>query len=483
MLVLFYLFAPWGIGIHKDSVAYIFAADLLKEGKDASIALRSKWPPFFPFMISFISYFGFSLEESCKIINVSFFGVNIFLGGYIVYRVTQSVISGCIAALLLIISPVFVYAHIMAMSEPLFLFIAFYSYFLLILYLSYPEKKFLLYLSASGIGFATITRYAGLAFIAAGVFSILLFCNKSFIKRFKESIIFGAIAFFPIILWGRMKGTSPHQGYNFHLPGFDKLLEGLKTGSKWIFDLSLWPQFNDTIALIIFFVFVFALTYLYIKQKKNRADNNLSIITVNMFLILAASYIVLVTGFILFKHVNGSLDNRKLLPIFLALYLVVFILFTSNVEKRKMLLMIALIFTSYAATSSFQSFKTFSRLKRQGIGLKSKKWSKSKLIKRITELPKEASIFTNTSSKAIEYISGRKIRSLPSKINKFNSLKKNREISFAKIKKYLSENPSYVVIFDNARIRRFGYKEREIVEALDLIDMEEYADGTIFVPR
>jgi hypothetical protein len=87
-----------------------------------------------------------------------------------------------------------------AYSEPLFILLILSGGLCLVAYL-HRERLSLLLASAVLIGLIAVTRYAGIAMIAAGTLSVVLFAPGQAWPRIRKALLFGLIASLPVLVW------------------------------------------------------------------------------------------------------------------------------------------------------------------------------------------------------------------------------------------------------------------------------------------
>ncbi|MHB8114367.1 MAG: hypothetical protein ACYDHA_13035, partial [Bellilinea sp.] len=126
---------PWA---YSDSAAYLVTAKNINEGR--GIVLQNPageferiplHPPLFPLAVSLPMALGVSALQSSRWLNAILFGLTIFLACWSTFTFTRSywLAGGAAGLILLSYAPVRAYSG--AMSEGLFLFLAFSSLFLL----------------------------------------------------------------------------------------------------------------------------------------------------------------------------------------------------------------------------------------------------------------------------------------------------------------------------------------------------------------
>jgi hypothetical protein len=211
----------YGIGVSPDSSNYIAAARSLLSG-DGFLYFDGRaytvWPPLFPMLLALLGLAGLEPMIGARVLNVLAFGATIFVSGTLLLRCTTSRVFALLGTLAVVLSPALLASFIMAWSEPVFILLT--TLFLFTMPRFLQEKHLhLLVLAAVISGLACLQRYAGVAFILAGVVLIVLGMAKtSVLRRCLHLVIFCGISATPIALW-LARNTS---------------LEGHATGSNHI---------------------------------------------------------------------------------------------------------------------------------------------------------------------------------------------------------------------------------------------------------
>jgi 4-amino-4-deoxy-L-arabinose transferase-like glycosyltransferase len=208
---------PEGLGLSDDSIAYIAGArsilsgDGYRESYLASNGYVTHFPPVFSITLAFIGLSGIDPLRVARFLVAFLFGANIFLSGIIGWRMTKSQLAGIALALLFLINDSLFNVHVVAMSEPLYIF------FTLAAFLTFDsglkqlavsldrktsnsklfDSKFII---ATGIltSLAYLTRYAGLALLATFLIALILL-QDNWKKRLTSAGIFLA-SFLPLTL-------------------------------------------------------------------------------------------------------------------------------------------------------------------------------------------------------------------------------------------------------------------------------------------
>jgi hypothetical protein len=117
---------PQGLGLNDDSIAYIAGARGMLSGQGyrelwiVSAGPVTHFPPGFPGALALTGLLtGLDPLRGARILNGLLFGANIFLAGWLAWRMTQSPWLGVLTAALFLLTPSLLRVHANAMSEPL----------------------------------------------------------------------------------------------------------------------------------------------------------------------------------------------------------------------------------------------------------------------------------------------------------------------------------------------------------------------------
>ena len=145
------------------------------------------YPPLYPASVALVSLItGKDIIPSATSVVIILYGLNIFLAGILVWRVTDSALAGIGISLVAADLPGFVSMHLEAMSEPLFFA---FLLFTLIFLMEYFRSGKLRWAILAGLfsGLSVLTRYIGVFVIAVTALSIFIFKPGSLMKRLAPS--------------------------------------------------------------------------------------------------------------------------------------------------------------------------------------------------------------------------------------------------------------------------------------------------------
>ncbi|MBA4386301.1 MAG: hypothetical protein C0410_16325, partial [Anaerolinea sp.] len=197
-------YAPWGF---SDSAAYLSAARNFAAGKGLGLLNAEGnftplliFAPFYSVFLSLFVLFKVDLVETVRVLNMMFFTILIASSGWLFYKITKSFWLALCFIVMIATSPVLGISFTSIMSEPLAIVLGIPGFLLFIYALKQNSNKWLL-LSALLTGLSLLTRYAFVAFPAAGVLCVLLLSNQPLRKRLFATLKFGIVSFTPMLVW------------------------------------------------------------------------------------------------------------------------------------------------------------------------------------------------------------------------------------------------------------------------------------------
>lgn len=196
--------APWG---YSDSAVYFAAGRNLAKGIGLGIinagggySEMKVFQPLYSVVLSLFARAGVDLILAARDIDVVCYFVFLFASGLLFWRVSESKKYAVLFTLLLSTSSTIILVFSGMMSEPLAFVTGFPGILLLVLAVKEPSRKRLI---AAGIlgALAMFTRYAFAAIPTAGVLCLLLLTQKKGFRRWIDTLIYGAVSFFPVLIW------------------------------------------------------------------------------------------------------------------------------------------------------------------------------------------------------------------------------------------------------------------------------------------
>ena len=421
----------WGPWAKSDSVEYLEAGLnmaaghglVLVEATGAIIPLTIR-PPFYSILLGIAGLGGIDLLDAARVIDVVLFITLILSLGFSISYFSSQPLLSIVASLFIVTSPIFIIIYTGVMSEPIFFSFGILGIFLLIGYLQ-EGHSLLLILSAVLVGLAWLARYAGIAFIATGLLSIVLFSHRSFKKRMGAvaTYIFFSSALF--LLWAYTishAGGSPGE-YEFEFNNLWGRLAPARvalanTTWEWLSFEALFPPVDyrtKRSILIGIAILFFALSmYTIRKVKKNSQYQFLhnqcfQVATIfTLFTIIYTSFIAVT--FLFVEEPRPAVTSRIFSPILIGALISGLSFSNFAVETlilRKLLLAIpAGIVLFITASNIGQSLELIADLHENGLGYTSRQWRGSDVISAMYELPDDVPLISNDFA-AIKFFTGR----------------------------------------------------------------------------
>ena len=349
MVLVFYA-TTGGPGVGGDATIYLTSARNLLEGQglgwveaDGSFRMLPYTPPFYPLALSGVGLFVSDLVTGARWLNMLLFGLTIVVVGVSFYRITR---HGWLAALLsaaLALSPVIINVQVWAMSEPLFLLLGFLGLLLVLGNLNRPRLG-VLTAAALLCGLAVLTRYIGVAFVAAGGLALLMFQSKALAKarglnRWSSAVIFGAIAVLPMLIWLAVDFFSTGTvGSRSGQPASAYWQRFLEMGAPlesiilfWLLPDSVAARLPGFVRALLWLLPLAALSglaaVLAAKMKRVRLVEPTEAAAARMaalFGLFTAFYLIVLAGVHVFTYPPVTLASRMLSPVHFAVLVLIF---------------------------------------------------------------------------------------------------------------------------------------------------------------
>jgi 4-amino-4-deoxy-L-arabinose transferase-like glycosyltransferase len=481
--VLSILFATsQGVGLSADSAAYISAArSFLSSGTfmvphDGKLVPLLLWPPLFPAISAAPGLIGIDPLTSVRWVNALFFGANIILIGAIAGRMSRAPYLGFLLAAFLILTSTEMYeSHAMAWSEPAFIFLAFSGLAALAFYLETDRSLLLLLLAAACIGLAVITRYVGVVLLLVGPISLSVLSRKSLSTRLLEASFFAVVTVSPITFWLARSylGASSVFGRRLevHPIALETISAGLKSISSWFLPPDLTNATSGGLVLTAILCVGGLAWWRIVRHPRTYEGSRERRGLFPILGIFIASYFSILVLSISFLDPPTSVDNRTLVPIYVAL--VVILASSTLAPLPKTISTLSLCFLVMLIwTHLNRAPRWLVQNHASGRGYSSKEWRASPLIQQVKSLPSEATIFSNGAD-AIYLLANRISRDIP--------LNPVTAANIAELDAALNRGDAYLVYFTRITGRDYFARLEDLKKRLDLrVDLDA-PDGQVLV--
>ena len=490
----------WGIGTSPNSVHYIGTARNMLEGRgfslpatDGSDTPLTHLPPFYSAALALLGISGLEVLYVARWINIFLFGAGILIIGLLTghWAGPGERWIALIGAFIFLTSTAVLEIHVMAWSEPLFIFLGLLSLIMLGRYLDLQKTGWLV-ASATLTGLTFLTRFAGAAFVITGVIGILYFAPAKQARRIRDALLFAAFSLLPMLVWlinnVELAGTAVNREIAFHPIGKPQVSQALTTLASWLFVPDTARTVVKLGVIVLISLGVCAVFRLMMRQQKDAQSGPVFMrpaaipMMVKLLVIFLFVYPAILVVSLTFFDANTPLDQRILSPIFvLALVLISYALIEvfrrlgrHSVIKWAVAILICVFCTGYLANGAGLLAQSY----REGIGFNSAAWQDSLLLKNLQQLPRRVYIYSNAPD-GIFLQTGRPALVLP---EKFDMVAQRPNLDFNKdIEVMLEriEDGGVLVYFKGLDWPNLP-NEQELVQVLPLRILGQYSDGTIY---
>ena len=241
-----------GVGLHSDSVIFVSVARNLLAGEGFMQFVEGwkpmmAWPPLYPLLLAAPGLFGLDPLDAAGPLNAAAFGLCVLVAGLWLRRRLQSrwlAWWGCLAIMLSL--PLASEAS-WAMSEPLFILLATLSLAQADSFLQNGKRRALAW-AATFAALACLTRYLGVALVAATVLLLAAQPGAAMPAKAKRIAAYALVALAPLALWilrNWLLSDQPvgyRDGFYYDLP---EILDGvLRSLILWAYPDSSLQRFS-----------------------------------------------------------------------------------------------------------------------------------------------------------------------------------------------------------------------------------------------
>ncbi|CAN7661046.1 glycosyltransferase family 39 protein [Rhizobium sp. LjRoot98] len=467
-----------GIGVLPDTTRYM---QIVSTPYDA---------PLYPWILSAGHLAGLDLEHVALFAGFVLYIANALLILHLFrYALPDQPLFVAIGTLLVIISPTYLWANTIAMSESLFMALMLLS---VAFFLSYLEKQDRRVLAASSlsVGMAMLARFVAPA-IGASFATVILFYNRqrTMAERVYDTAMLFLLSAGIFITWAvgskLLVGRAVGRQLTFYgNADSDRWLSGLSALASFLLPSQV-PQLVRLalLALVVsiaVFVVISAAWRNWGLERPFRQD-----VLILVFGFFNFFYLIFIILSVLIEA-NLQLNNRYSMPFYVGLVFVLVIaaanfsgrLNRAPVRRSVVITGLAMLLAINALRSAVQTAEAYD----QGIGFQSLTWRTSPTVAAVRALPEDAIVFTNGSD-ALNFLTGRRTNWIPAHSQRRTGLE-NEENPFEeqvqRLRQALVEQKAYVVILDAIDWRFYFPSEDELVKRADLKLVQSDADGRIY---
>jgi hypothetical protein len=484
--IILILTSHYGTGLTPDSVAYISAARNLSEGNGFLTYNGTHLvaqPPLYPILLAVIKkIFFIDPVISAGYVNAILFGLIIYFSGLLLFRYLKSFALVLLGTVFVLISYVLVQTSLMALTEPLFIFLV-----ILVIYFfeKYQSKKDFVsfFLFSISVAMACLTRYTGITIVLTGVICICLWGKGSSKEKFLHSLVFIIITIIPVGIWilrnyvisGTLIGQRAESSYT--------LVQNLE-----YFYLTVFPWFlplnSNSICFIIILLIVTALVLYRIKSCKSWNNNASKLIGPTLLFVLFYSATIVVSST---TTAYDKISDRLLSPTYIPIVIILFFITDKGLSRlaksinRKLVtglfVIIIVMLMRYPAKNTKRIIDEYQNL--SGWGYSCNLWKESETIKYLSQnktLSNNCTLISNEPA-AVYILTNLYSKSSPAKTyynsNQLIDVNLNSKNSW----------PNYgrvcIIWFDNTN-RNFLYSIDELKKKVDMTEVIHLKDGEIY---
>jgi 4-amino-4-deoxy-L-arabinose transferase-like glycosyltransferase len=368
----------------------------------------ANFAPLYPLVLAGIGALGPDPLTVARVFNPLVFGGTVLVVGLLVRRLTGSVPLSLAAQLLVLSGTDFLVYHSAALSEPLFLLLTLLALTALAAALRDRSPGPLL-AAAVLTGAACLTRYVGLALVAAGAVALVLLADGG--RRWKAAVGFSAIALAPLVGWlawvDGVAGRATNRRAVLHLPGASYATRGLQSASTWFVPSDVpWPVRAVVAAA--------AVAALVVLARRLHRDGGAAV--AGMVGLFALAYLAaLVLDRSLFD-VTGRLDARFVLPLHAAAVAIgLWVLRGVDLRRSHLVrLVLSAVVGMQVVGGVFWASEAATDAAIRPGGFAAPAWNDSEVLDEVRALPPSLPVYTNQVD-AVFFHTGRVASPVPEK--------------------------------------------------------------------
>jgi hypothetical protein len=476
-----------GAGIAPDSASYLEAARNLAAGHGVStsedgvsLLPLTRFPPLYPAAIAAIAKLGADPLDAARWLGIVLLGANSVLAGLLVARCAPGARwLPVVGAVLMASSPDVVVIHGAVLSEPLFLFLGFSGLLFLSLHLETRQPRWLLAASFL-VALACLTRFVGPSLVATGALALLFFPGARPRRRALDAAAFAAIALLPVCFWTLrnqlLAGEATRRSFAFHPIEGDAFRLALRSVGGWL----LAGQLGEVAAWLLGAVLLLCVLR-WLARGAPRAG---AAAMPRILLWFVPMYLVLLLASISFFDAATPLNSRILSPLLVAL--LVLAVCGAHAAARGwrspapaiLAALMALVFTFCFARDTREWIRE--RAATGGVGFGSLAWRESETMRRVSELPADALVYSNARD-AIYALTGRGSRWIPAWVDaETRQPRPDYLAELEEIRAGLRAGNASLVWFDRIDWRWYLPSRPALSQQLPILQVSQLRDGEIW---
>jgi len=479
--VAFYGLLAHGPGLSHDSMIYIDSARGILRGD--GVAVRGKpltgSPPAYPWVLAGLAFATSATPlQAARLLASILYGLNLVLICEAVRRAGAPRALVATTGLFFLSSAPILTLHAMAWSEPLYLAVSTTGLILLARYLDAARPSpGALVASSLAVGLSPLTRYVGVALIPPTVVAILALQDSPRRSRLRRAFLHLCLATAPLASWlGRnlvAANTATDRPLVLHPPNTSHVRRFVASLHDFFLPLPLsaWTKVGVVAAILGGFAFAS-------RDGLRRFPSN----TTWLFLLYAASYVLVVVVALTFLDANVPVDFRILSPALLAL-LVAGVSGTAKASGPEdgaaartataALLLCACANVPWALSGA-------AALRHDGLEYGSVAWQRSELLDRVRRMPPASAVYSNGAN-VVRFFTGRMALPIPPKASARTGLVNQAyEAGVHEMIEECRSGRALIAYFDGIAWPGIIPSAREIESLARLPVLERVADGVIY---
>jgi hypothetical protein len=447
-----------GIGLGSDSAVYIAAAKHWLSGHglswmsgDQTAQPMTLHAPLYSLILAAFNLFEPDIVEAALWLNLIIFGLNVFLVGLFVRKITHSAEFGLLGAFLFLLTGEMIQIHTWVMSDPLYLTLGLIGIILLTSSAEIPKapiggqsigvlervpeparhhrrKNFLIW-AAIAVSLAYLDRYIGLSLVIACDVAIFLDSRADLRTRMTNAVLFSLIGILPAGLWQLrnflLTGSTGGRVFCWNCNDMTAIIKNLTFVTlDWFLPYNLAVGLSARIPVwmpITALIALGAAALLIVRARLTNPNPTPDKETLRASTVLAVLYLVAFLGFVLLTSLlfipGSDVDHRILAPAYI-LVLALGLFLTSQAWRRKSRVLRSLILfmiIGLLASKAIPTLRLFRSLQADGQGYSTKSWQNSSTIETLQDLA-PAIIYTDDIA-AIYLLTGKNAHFVPIQAN------------------------------------------------------------------
>lgn len=421
-MLLLYATSVHGVGVSRDSVAYLSAAANIARLHRVAIDIYpgppiplTLWPPFYPFLLSFLHTATDDMVQRVRILNAVLFAFYIVGIEWLVLRSTKgSYVTAVLAGLFASLSYSVLVAYARVWSETPFFVLMVFGILALGMHLERPNTLALVF-SAGCVALAVITRYVGIVFLPTGFLAIMFWSQQRMHIRIRDAIVFSCIAIAPFSVIAAQnylsRGDTAGRSFGLSsLPPVEWWYIGYGDAAAWLIPAASGAILQPaSVAMAVMLALCASFFALPMSMRSSEGSRNW--VYPSVLLLYIALYFPSFLAFALIT-LRPDLNGRTLLPVLTALVVVAAYAGHQAVlrypHKRALPTVILLVSVLMITFQLMRSTKWALAAHSAGLHYNNQAWKESAVIDQVRNLPERVQVYSNNPP-LIYFLTGRQV--------------------------------------------------------------------------